>query len=710
MELPRQPAKLCSLQKWPNYEGYGFDLVTRKNGMGHYVSMVHSGGPAEATNLQQGDWIIEVNSMNVENLGHAEVIQLIKNSEKGMVKLLVIPPETEKWRRRHEMVITSNHPDLVHCFTPQPSKSKISHYLDETLNRISRSTLSGYRNSNIDLHSSGYHRYSIPSPPKEWPSYLDNQSMVKIDDKINGQTEEVSVQVNVSSSKLNSTKIDIKGYSKEHNGDSNVFQSNSNVQLISKDQIDNHSNLVTAEINSTSGNGKLSHVTTITILDGEFFARLCKVKKEESDKDFGFKLDSLSEGHFLREIDADGPAARAGIQEDDRLIEVNNVNVEYTNHRNLVNMIRNSPNQEITLLVVDKQAFEWMESRNIRIHHGATSLIKDLTPRSPSNKRDSLSYSPKNESFLKSNQFSKSPSQCKSLETASFTAEIDKVGENDMQKLSLVDDKPIQADNNEQLIIQMHPDAPSPRLCTLVKKIYQKYGFTLNSYQKDGVKLIAELDGRGIANAAGLKQWDRLIEVNGVNINNENHAQIKARIESSMERLQLLVIPDAQYGWYEGRKLVPKSNQSNIIKCSNELNRPNNNTSHVQIKNGNGPSSKGGPPTDNHNQVSPANNKEQSLDANLSEVDGKSTRSVANGKIEKESESGAAVLINEYIERSSRTSKSLHEKEKEEQLLNNLRRLSAKELRSKLPTNKRQAYELSSNLDFEEKIVFFNNL
>lgn len=689
MDLTIQPAKLCTLIKWPNYEGYGFDLVTKKSGQGHYISKVHPGGPGEATSLQQGDWVIEVNSVNVEQLGHSDVIQMIKNSPKGTVKLLVVPPETEKWRKRHEMVINSNHPDLVHCITPEPSKGKINSYLNETLERISRSTLNGHKKPDLDPDA-GYHRYSIPSPPEEWPASIDDKSTIKVDDKIDGRTEEVTVELNLSSNKVDSTTIDVNGHNKV-NGDSKVFKSNSNVHLITKDKVDSHSNLVTAEINSTSANGIISHVTTITILDREFFARLCKLRRDDSEKGFGFKLDSLPGGHFLREINPNGPAAKAGIEEDDRLIEVNNVNVEYTNHRNLVNMIKNSPNQEITLLVVDKQAYEWFESRNIRIHHGTTSLIRDLTMGSPHKKDSSPSSSESPSRKLNTSPFSRSSSQCRSIDTP--------FDEPDNERSSV-----LRREDLSQSLIPMPVDAPSPRLCTLVKRSNQRFGFTLNTYQKDGVKLIADIEPASIAKLAGLRQWDRLVEVNGVNINSENHAQIKARIEASSEVLVLLVVPDSEYEWYETRKLVPRSNQSNVIHCTNEVNAENYTSSSRLV---------------NRHQSDVARNERVSLWANsraasipASQVDG--TRTVeshqANGKIEQGSGSSSSVLINEYIERSSREAKSHQEKEKEEQLLSKLRRLSAKELRSILPANKRQAYELSSNLDFEEKIVFFNNL
>jgi len=57
--------------------------------------------------------------------------------------------------------------------------------------------------------------------------------------------------------------------------------------------------------------------------------RLCKVEKEETG--FGFFL--LDDGgHLFTKVEANGAAAKAGVKENDEIIEVNGVNVEKASH------------------------------------------------------------------------------------------------------------------------------------------------------------------------------------------------------------------------------------------------------------------------------------------------------------------------------------------------------------------------------------------
>lgn len=53
--------RLCHIQKWPDFEGFGFNLHAEKGRIGQYVGKVDDASPAEAAGLKQGDRILEVN-------------------------------------------------------------------------------------------------------------------------------------------------------------------------------------------------------------------------------------------------------------------------------------------------------------------------------------------------------------------------------------------------------------------------------------------------------------------------------------------------------------------------------------------------------------------------------------------------------------------------------------------------------------------------
>ena len=63
-------------------------------------------------------------------------------------------------------------------------------------------------------------------------------------------------------------------------------------------------------------------------------------------------------------------------------------------------------------------------------------------------------------------------------------------------------------------------DAPQPRLCHLVKRTdFSGYGFNLHAEKSKPGQFIGAIDPDSPADHAGLKEGDRIVEVNGVNIN-----------------------------------------------------------------------------------------------------------------------------------------------------------------------------------------------
>ena len=65
--------RLCHLQKWADFDGYGFNLHADKTRSGQFVGKVDVDSPAEAAGLREGDRIIEVNGVNVSNENHRQV-------------------------------------------------------------------------------------------------------------------------------------------------------------------------------------------------------------------------------------------------------------------------------------------------------------------------------------------------------------------------------------------------------------------------------------------------------------------------------------------------------------------------------------------------------------------------------------------------------------------------------------------------------------
>lgn len=81
------------------------------------------------------------------------------------------------------------------------------------------------------------------------------------------------------------------------------------------------------------------------------------------------------------------------------------------------------------------------------------------------------------------------------------------------------------------------------KLCHIVKRPdFDGYGFNLHSEKSKPGQFIGKVDANSPAEAAGLKEGDRIIEVNGTAINSETHKQVVQRIKAIACEVRLLLI------------------------------------------------------------------------------------------------------------------------------------------------------------------------
>lgn len=117
---------------------------------------------------------------------------------------------------------------------------------------------------------------------------------------------------------------------------------------------------------------------------------------------------------------------------------------------------------------------------------------------------------------------------------------------------------------------QLPEDAPQPRLCHLTKwPDFDGFGFNLQLGQ-----FIGKVDDDSPAQHAQLREGDRIIEVNGVNIANENHRQVVERIKAIPNETRLLVLDRAGDRYYRERNLHVHGAQSNVLHCRTPNPRP----------------------------------------------------------------------------------------------------------------------------------------
>ncbi|KAK7788506.1 hypothetical protein R5R35_010280 [Gryllus longicercus] len=100
-------------------------------------------------------------------------------------------------------------------------------------------------------------------------------------------------------------------------------------------------------------------------------------------------------------------------------------------------------------------------------------------------------------------------------------------------------------------------DTPYPRLCHIIQwKDFDGYGFNLHAEKGKPGQFIGKVDEGSPAEAAGLKQGDKIIEVNGINISNENHKQVVQRIKAVPNETKLLVVDAEADKYYKANNIT----------------------------------------------------------------------------------------------------------------------------------------------------------
>ncbi len=116
--------RLCTLKKWADFSGYGFNLHAEKGKAGHFIGVVDENSPASTAGLQEGDKIIAVNGDNILEGTHQQVVSKIK-SDPGQVRLLVLDPDAELYYRNKSIIVTDDMPNVDAMVSPDVRPGKL---------------------------------------------------------------------------------------------------------------------------------------------------------------------------------------------------------------------------------------------------------------------------------------------------------------------------------------------------------------------------------------------------------------------------------------------------------------------------------------------------------------------------------------------------------------------------------------------------------
>lgn len=106
---------------------------------------------------------------------------------------------------------------------------------------------------------------------------------------------------------------------------------------------------------------------------------------------------------------------------------------------------------------------------------------------------------------------------------------------------------------------------PCARLCHIVKwDDFDGYGFNLHAEKGKNGQFIGKVDDGSPSQAAGLRQGDRIVEVNEINIANETHKQVVERIKAFPNETKLLVVDQRADEYFRANNIVIKGTMANV--------------------------------------------------------------------------------------------------------------------------------------------------
>uniref|UniRef100_A0A8C4QJQ6 Na(+)/H(+) exchange regulatory cofactor NHE-RF n=1 Tax=Eptatretus burgeri TaxID=7764 RepID=A0A8C4QJQ6_EPTBU len=260
--------------------------------------------------------------------------------------------------------------------------------------------------------------------------------------------------------------------------------------------------------------------------------RLCHMVKSESGYGFHLHSEKNKPGQFIRQVEAGSPAEIAGLLPRDRLVLVNGYNVETETHQEVVRRIKEQ-DKEIVLLVVDSDADECLKRLGLdcREEYVQTGIPGALVEQVPQLDDSAIVQDP------------------------SASVLNDKVSEKD----GGVEQPGTTTPSDTSSLGKVSEDVPSnlrPRLCHIVKGPHG-YGFNLHSEKIKPGQFVRTVDEELPAEQAGLRPGDRIVEVNGINIDEKKHSDVVQMIKAGGNETTLLVVDAETDNVFKNLKITP---------------------------------------------------------------------------------------------------------------------------------------------------------
>ncbi|GAB1287889.1 Na(+)/H(+) exchange regulatory cofactor NHE-RF3 [Apodemus speciosus] len=316
-----------------------------------------------------------------------------------------------------------------------------------------------------------------------------------------------------------------------------------------------------------------------------FNPRECKLSKKEG-QNYGFflRIEKDTDGHLVRVIEEGSPAEKAGLLDGDRVLSINGVFVDKEEHAQVVDLVRKSGNS-VTLLVLDGYSYEKAVKDKVDLKELAQSqrepapndkkpdpgvngavetgaqprlcylvkegnsfgfslktikgkkgvLLTDITPQGVAMKAGVLA----DDHLIEVNG--------ENVENASHEEVVEKVRSQEAASCSslwtkkrpgaMVNRRPSSRGRRASLKLLPH----QPRV-VVIRKGSNGYGFYLKAGPEQKGQIVKDIEPESPAEAAGLKNDDLVVAVNGESVEALDHDSVVEMIRKGGDQTTLLVL------------------------------------------------------------------------------------------------------------------------------------------------------------------------
>ncbi|KAJ4933044.1 hypothetical protein JOQ06_029881 [Pogonophryne albipinna] len=335
--------KLCYLVK--SSSGYGFSLRSEKSEPGLFMTEVMQGSVADRAGVNVKDRLLEVNGESVEGATHEQVVEKIKLSG-GSIMFLLVDEETDRQYQNKKIgawLATAKH--LPH----QPRITDITKGPD------------GYgfllkEDVNQKCH---FLRDIDRGSPAERAGVKEMDRLVAVDGK---EVEECNHGQVVDMIRQSGNKCCFLVVDKAT--DQMYKQGKVSPMLFLEETRDSSSPPSYTEALNLPAPVRPS--TPVQAKEEELKPKLCRMEKTPAG--YGFHLNGIVgvSGQFIKDVVSGGAADRAGLQEDDMVVEVNGENVEQSSHDEVVALIRSS-GSSLEMLLANKSVYDQLKAKGVSI-------------------------------------------------------------------------------------------------------------------------------------------------------------------------------------------------------------------------------------------------------------------------------------------------------------------------------------------------------